>query len=211
MIGNISSRAVSESGSCLRLEDLKRSRLYSEDLDIQLKLRVDREYFKWFLASVLYGARISETIAQNTYRAFKRHRLLTPQAILAAGWKFLVDPIMAEGGYVRYDGRKSAQVLKDCETLVEDYRGSFTKLHEVSEDSADLERRLMNFYGVGLVTVNVFLRELRPYWKKARPEPLPIVKKLARKYNIDLFRYPQETVTFVRVEAGLIRHRKDLR
>jgi hypothetical protein len=58
---------------------LRRSPLYSEQLGIALGRRTDREYFKWFLASLLFGARISETIAGNTYRAFARHRLLTPR------------------------------------------------------------------------------------------------------------------------------------
>jgi len=42
---------------------------YSEELGINLKSRKSEKIFKWFLASILYGARISETIAKNTYRA----------------------------------------------------------------------------------------------------------------------------------------------
>ena len=66
-----------------RLETtLRRSRLYSEELGIDLAADSDPELFKWLLASVLLGARISATIAQHTYRAFERHRLLTPRRIL---------------------------------------------------------------------------------------------------------------------------------
>jgi hypothetical protein len=136
---------------------------------------------------------------------------LTPQAILAAGWEFLVNPVMREGGYVRYDGRKSTQILKDCEILVEHYRGSLNRLHSLSEDSKDLERRLQNFYGVGPVTANIFLRELRPNWKKARPQPLPVVKKLARRYDIPIEQYEPWSEAFIRIEAGLIRLRKELK
>jgi hypothetical protein len=42
---------------------------------------------------------------------------------------------------------------------------------------------LLDFYGVGEVTANIFLRELRPYWKKADPEPLPIVRRLATTFG----------------------------
>ena len=42
--------------------------LYAEDLGIDLKEPPGR--FKWFLASILFGARISEKIASNTYRNF---------------------------------------------------------------------------------------------------------------------------------------------
>jgi hypothetical protein len=187
--------------------ELRRSLLYSEELGIRLLEKDDREYFKWFLASLLFGARISETIAKQTYRAFARHRLLTPRRILGAGWDFLVNPVMREGGYVRYDGRKSTQILRDCETLLRDYRGRLGRLHEAAADSADLEARISSFYGVGPVTTNIFLRELRAVWPKADPDPLPVVRERARRAGIDLSRFRRHTLTFARIEAGLIRQR----
>lgn len=190
---------------------LKRNQLYSEELGIVLKRARDGGHFKWFLASLLFGARICEAIAKNTYRAFERHDLLTPEMILAAGWDFLVNPIMREGGYVRYDGRKSTQILRDCEMLLHNYQGSLKKLHDTSRDNADLEARLLAFYGVGPVTVNIFLRELRPYWRKADPEPLPIAYKMAKTIGLDLDSFNRKTLTFTRIEAGLIRLREHLK
>lgn len=191
-------------------ENIENSLLYSEELGIELGLNDDPELFKWFLASLLFGGRISETIAKKTYYAFSRYGLLTPHMILNAGWEFLVNPIMREGGYVRYDGRKSTQILRDCKTLLDQYQGSLKGLHHLSDTSADLERRLLGFYGVGTVTVNIFLRELRPYWKKADPKPLPIVYELAAKIGLDLDYLDRKTISFARVEAGLIRLRKSL-
>jgi hypothetical protein len=147
---------------------------------------------------------------KNTFRAFVNYGLTDPSSIVRAGWDFLVNPIMREGGYVRYDGRKSTQVLRDCDTLLTDYGGSLKQLHESARDPRDLEDRLLAFYGVGPVTVNIFLRELRPYWAKANPDPLPEVKKLAKKLQIDLSRYNRKTLRFARVEAGLIRRRRSL-
>jgi hypothetical protein len=187
---------------------LKRSRLYSEELGIDLAKNTDKELFKWFLASVLFGARISETIARNTYQSFARHRLLDPGRILTAGWDFLVNPVMREGGYVRYDGKTSREVLNNCEMLINEYQGSLRRLHDMARDGKDLEARLLNFYGIGPVTVNIFLRELRPYWKKSDPDPLPFVVQLAANYGIDLNRYARKSVTFTRIEAGLVRLRK---
>ncbi len=194
----------------VNLQELERSPLYSEELGIELGKDDDKEYFKWFLASLLFGARISETIAKNTYKTFARYQLLSPGKILRAGWDFLVDPIMREGGYVRYDGRKSTQILTDCKKLMDEYGGSLVQLHIACQDSQDLENRLLDFYGIGVVTANVFLRELRPYWKRADPEPLAIVKNLARKWKLDLSKYDRHTMKFVRVEAGLIRLRRAL-
>jgi hypothetical protein len=193
------------------LEALKHSRLFSEELGIDLARGSDEAYFKWFLASLLYGGRISATIAEHTYRAFERHALLHPRRILDAGWDYLVNPIMREGGYVRYDGRKSTQILRDCETLLQEYRGSLSTLHAAARDPADLEARLEAFYGVGPVTVNIFLRELRPYWTRANPEPLPAVRARAQALGIDLTVYPRKSMTFVRIEAGLLRLKRRAR
>jgi endonuclease III len=194
----------------LNINRLKRSPLYSEELGIELKKNNDDEFFKWFLASILFGARISETIAKNTYRTFEKYNLLELQKILDAGWDFLVNPIMREGGYVRYDFKTSTKILIICETLIKEYDGSLIKLHDNSKNEKDLENRLLSFYGIGPVTVNIFLRELRSYWKKANPEPLLIVKEIARKLEIDLNKYTRKSLVFTRIEAGLFRLRKDV-
>ena len=190
------------------LEKLNQSELYSEELGIDLKTKSDQELFKWFLASILFGARISETIAKNTYKTFEKYNLLAPEKIVTAGWEFLVYPIMREGGYVRYDGRKSTQVLRDCKQLIRDYDGSLNKLHKQAKSSKDLENKLIDFYGVGPITVNIFLRELRPFWEKSDPPVLPVVEQLARTYGIDLNAFDRKSLTFIRIEAGLIKLRK---
>ena len=79
------------------------------------------------------------------------------------------------------------------------------RLHCEARDAADLEARLDAFFGVGPVTANIFLRELRPFWRKADPEPLPAVRDAARRAGIDLEDFGRHTLTFARIEAGLIR------
>lgn len=186
---------------------LEKSQLYSEELGIDLSRRSDAEYFRWFLASILFGGRISETIAKNTFHAFIRHGLTTPRKILTAGWDFLVFPVMREGGYVRYDGKKSDQVLRDCRMLLDEYGGKLSRLEAGARTRGETEQRLEAFFGVGPVTANIFLRELRPHWPLADPEPLPVVVKMACKLGIDLGRHDRKSLTFARLEAGLIRLR----
>jgi hypothetical protein len=188
-----------------------RSALYSEELGISLEGTRDSELFKWFLASVLFGTRISEGIAVKTYRSFERHNLLDPGPILDAGWDFLVNPVMREGGYIRYDEKTSRQVLRNCDMLVTEYGGSLNRLHDGAKGAEDLEQRVDAFYGIGPVTVNIFLRELRPFWQKANPEPLPAVVVLAARDGIDLARFNRKGLDFARLEAGLIRMRKLVR
>jgi len=74
------------------IRSLAKEPLYSEELEINLRVTGDKEIFKWLLASLLFGARLTETIANNTYRAFERHGLLDPQKIVSTGWDFLGSP-----------------------------------------------------------------------------------------------------------------------
>ncbi len=100
--------------------------------------------------------------------------------------------------------------LRDCGKLLAEYGGRLSRLHKRASDARDLEARLLAFYGVGPVTVNIFLRELRPFWRKADPDPLPVVRRLAKRLGVDLGRYRRKSLTFARVEAGLIRRRRGL-
>jgi len=142
--------------------------LFSEQLGIDLATRRPGELFKWFLASMLFGARINESIAVRTYHAFGQHGLLAPRAIAAAEFSELLL-IMAEGGYVRYDGITSRKVQGAARKLLEDYRGDLNRLHDAASGSNDVVGRLMAFSGVGPVTAGIFLRELRGVWPNADP------------------------------------------
>jgi hypothetical protein len=181
------------------------SPLYSEDLGIDLAQGGEDACFRWFLASTLYGGRISGTIARHTYQSFDRHGLTSPQAILQAGWDYLVNPVMREGGYVRYDESKSRRLLADCSLLLEKYGGRVGAIHEAATGPGDLEARLRQFPGFGPVTINIFLRELRPFWPKADPAPLSQVFETAAAIGVGL-PADRKSMDFVRAEAGLIRH-----
>ena len=189
----------------MNLKDLKKSKLYSEELGIDLS-KGEEEIFKWFLASILFGRRISEEIAKRTYRTFEKYNILSPEKIIEAGWDELVG-ILDEGGYVRYDFSTATRLLEICEELLDRY-GSLSKLHESAKDEKDLEKKLLAFKGIGPVTVNIFLRELRPFWEKANPDVLPLVKKYAEDMGIDLDKIDRKSMTFARIEAGLVRLRK---
>lgn len=147
--------------------------MYSHRLGIRLQTQAETEVFKWFLAALLFGTRISETIALNTYHAFARYRVLTPQQIQHAGWDRLVV-ILDAGGYVRYDFKTATKLLAITRDLLHDY-STLTALHQQARDPRDLETRLMALgQGIGPVTAAIFLRELRGIWAQADPLPQPL-------------------------------------
>lgn len=132
------------------------------------------ERFKWFLAAVLYGARISETLATRTWRAFASRGVLTPERIVATGWDSLVA-LLDSGGYARYDYKTATKLLEVCGALLRDYSGSLDTLHAAAAGPRDLETRLKALgKGIGDTTVALFLRELRGVWPKAAPPLSPL-------------------------------------
>ena len=165
---------------------------FSTSLGIDLASGDSKEIFKWFLASILFGAKIGEKIAANTYREFARKGVITPKSVLDTGWDGLVE-ILDSGGYVRYDFKTATQLLEIMGTLQERYAGDLNLLHQEAIDERDLESRLMEFKGIGPVTTNIFLRDLRGVWEKANPLPSDLVVLAAR--NLGLTPYAGQTLT----------------
>jgi len=148
---------------------------YSEILGIRLEASSDEEVFKWFLASLLFGAPITESSVIKTYRCFQKYHVLSPEKILKTGWDGLVK-ILDEGSYTRYDFKTANKLLLVMTNLEKNYSGSLNLLHREALDSRDLEKRLKQLgKGVGDLTVSIFLRDLRGVWKKADPRPTPLV------------------------------------
>ncbi|MGA9348739.1 MAG: hypothetical protein WBW48_08045 [Anaerolineae bacterium] len=157
---------------------------FSVALGIHLDQGDSQEVFKWFLASILYGARISETIANNTYREFERNGVLSPDRILKAGWDGLVL-FLDLGGYVRYDFKTATKLLEVMAALKERFDGDLNVLHAQAQSPHDLEQKLMGLgRGIGPVTVNIFLRELRDVWEKADPLPQDLAVMTARNLGL---------------------------
>jgi len=171
----------------------KLGRPYHELLGINLKGSKKDQIFKWFIASSLFGARISETIAMKTYKQFEKDCLLSPERIIARGWSRLVESL-DRGGYTRYDFSTADDLLALSDLFIRGYGGDLNRLHDQAKDSADLEARLKEFRGVGDVTVNIFLRELRGIWKKASPRPGKHVILAARNLGIAKSARPAEAL-----------------
>jgi len=157
---------------------------YSEILGIDLKSRREEEIFKWFLASILFGAPITETSAMKTYKCFEKYGVLTPQRILETGWDGLVR-ILDEGSYTRYDFKTADKLLEVMRNLIEKGSGKLTAIHEEARNPSDLEEKLKSLgKGIGDVTVSIFLRELREVWEKAKPKPTSLVVMAAKNLRI---------------------------
>jgi len=204
----------------------KLGKRYSEVLGIDLNSGRDAEVFKWFLASILFGAPITESSVLKTYRTFEKYDVLSPEKIVETGWEGLVK-ILDEGSYTRYDFKTADKLLLVMRNLNEKYGGSLNRLHSEASDSADLEKKLKELgKGIGDVTVSIFLRELRGVWSKADPKPTPLIILAAKNLGITQSENPEEALrelksfwkrkavkgkSFVNFETALLRLGKELR
>lgn len=135
------------------------SKIYSSDLGIDLKSKKETEFFKWFLACLLFGKPIQQQVAKRTYFEFIKTGLASPQAILQVGWDKLVK-ILDQGHYVRYDFSTATKLSDICKALINQY-GTITNLIKESNSLKGLQRRLLQFKGIGPVTAKIFLRDLK--------------------------------------------------
>ncbi len=142
---------------------------FSTELGITLEDSSRSEVFKWFLASILFGARISEKIAVNTYYKFAANDLTTPKSIVKAGWDRLVE-VLDSGGYARYDFKTATKLLEVVNNLERRYQGDLNRLYLDATTPGDLEAKIKELgKGIGDVTASIFLRELRGIWGMADP------------------------------------------
>ena len=145
------------------MRETKMKRIYSaEELGIPLSSKKEEELFKWFLACLLFGKPIQRQVAERASNTLVGAGLLSPDAILSAGWDELVR-LLDEAHYVRYDFSTATKLLHVCKELKERY-GSLTNLLAQSKTSAELSANLQEFKYIGPVTARIFLRDVRPLW-----------------------------------------------
>ncbi len=182
---------------------------YSARLGIELDGREPGELFRWFLASILYGARISGEIAERTYHEFVGQGIDNPKKVVDSGWDGLVK-VLDEGGYTRYDFKTADKLLEVCGRLVSDYGGDLNALHDSASGPEDLQARLMALgKGIGEITVNIFLRELRGVWPKATPALSPLALQAAK--SLGLIKKGEDALTALEKAWGRGMPGKDFR
>src|SRR5690606_4598952 len=133
------------------------------DLGFEVRPEDEASLFKWFLASFLFGNRISQDIAAATWRVLVEvHGCDSPRKLCDCSHARLVR-MLGEGGYRRYDESMATRLSLLCHTLVELYDGRILGIAEAAgADRAEFERRLLAFKGVGPVTLGIFMREAGP-------------------------------------------------
>ncbi len=137
---------------------MEQKKIYAKEPGIDLSSKQEAEYFKWFLACLLFGKPIQQEVAKRTYFEFVDGGLTNPDAIIQAGWDKLVE-ILDRGHYVRFDYSTATKLLDVCKALKEKY-GTLTNLLKQAQTIDELSSRLREFKGIGPKTTEIFLRDM---------------------------------------------------
>ena len=141
-------------------------RIYSQDLGINLKLHQEPELFKWFLACLLFGKPIQRQVAERAFLTLTAAGLVSPDAILRAGWDKLVR-LLDDAHYVRFDFSTATKLLDVSAELKQRY-GTLTNLLAISKTPRELSARLQEIKHIGPKTAEIFIQEVRPIWYPTR-------------------------------------------
>ena len=131
--------------------------IYGKKYSEILGINPEKEPFKWFLASILFGAPIREKNAIKTYKIFEENGYTEPEKILKAGWNKIVK-CLDEGGYTRYDFKTADKIIEACKNILA--KRGLEKIRKDSRNDKELKDNLKLAKGVGDVTINIFLREI---------------------------------------------------
>lgn len=151
---------------------------YSSELGIDVDSG-DAEVERWFVASTLFGTRISAQLAERAYTELDRAGI---RRITDAGnrqWEDLVA-LLDAGGYARYDYRTATRLQMLSQVVADRYEGVISEIGRRFTSPAPLAAALEALPGWGPVTTGLFLRELRGVWPGAHPPLDPRADEAAR-------------------------------
>ncbi len=141
-----------------------KKRLGPTDLGLDLGRGTDAPAFRWLVACLLFGARISQDIAARAYRELDELGVLTPTRLAGADWQTLVDAL-GRGGYRRYDESTARELIALGRQVLDDYGGHLTRLRRAADSRDELAREVQRFKGIGPTAADIFVRELAPLWE----------------------------------------------
>ena len=123
----------------------------------------DATLFKWLVACLLFGARISQERAAAAFAELDGDGVLTPQGLAEASEHHLVQ-LLDAGNYARYDDSKAAELVQLGRDVQERYDGKLSTLPDGATTKKEISERLQEFKGIGPVAADIFLRDAPSAW-----------------------------------------------
>lgn len=125
--------------------------------------------FEVLVLCMLASKPIDANIATKAATELFREKLRTPDAVLAAERRTVIDAF-GRAGYARYDESSATRLTQIATAVKEDYHGDLRGLAERADgDIAAAKALLEEFTGIGDTGAGIFLREVQDVWTWVRP------------------------------------------
>lgn len=158
------------------------------------------EVERWFLASTLFGTRISAAIAVRTYRVLDGAGVSTIDDAGRRSWDELVA-LLDEGGYARYGFRTASRLLALSAAVSERHPEGIARFGAQARQLDELVVALDALPGWGPTTIGAFLRELRGVWPVVTVPLDPRAERAAHHLGLAARRGPLTVATLARIAA----------
>jgi len=126
--------------------------------DLGLDLTTDDGLYGWFLASLLFGRPVQESVAIQAWKVLRDDGFTSPESFVGAS-SSRIDTDLWNANYRHLVGGMTAELPRVMEALITEH-GSLRALVSKSASRSDLEAHLEEFKGVGPKTAEIFLREI---------------------------------------------------
>ncbi|MDF2443928.1 MAG: hypothetical protein JWR01_2131 [Subtercola sp.] len=130
----------------------------ADDLGLDPATGEADQLYGWFLASLLFGRPVQQSVAAATWKVLIKHGLTSPSRFAdydREGLRALLD----EGHYARIDYVMTDE-LHDVMATVKREHGSVSELVKHAASRADLRATLLDWKGIGPKTAEIFLGEI---------------------------------------------------
>ncbi|MGI3782653.1 MAG: hypothetical protein ACRYG2_17970 [Janthinobacterium lividum] len=141
----------------------KKDRTDAADLGLDLSSNDDATLFRWLVACLLFGARISQERAAAAFTGLDSSGLLVPAKLAGAADRRLVE-LLDAARYTRYDDSKAKELTQLAHDVQERYDGKLSRLPEGAKAEQEVSDRLQEFKGIGPVAAGIFLRDAPAAW-----------------------------------------------
>jgi endonuclease III len=125
--------------------------------------------FQLLVLCMLASKPIDATIAMHAARELFGDGLRTPEAVLKADRRTMIDAF-GRAHYVRYDESSADRLTAIAERVRDKYSGDLRKINQRSNhDVSATIGMLKGFKGIGDTGADMFLREVQDVWTWVRP------------------------------------------
>jgi endonuclease III len=141
---------------------------YAAEADVRISDK-PMPLFQLLVLCMLASKPIDATIAMCAGRALFSEGLKTPQAVLDADRRTMIDAF-GRAHYARYDESSATRLTEMAQRVVDEYSGDLRGIPRRSSEDVDAAKRMLkNFKGIGDTGADIFLREVQDVWTWVRP------------------------------------------